>query len=292
MVNRISADFPFESKFIDIKGSRMHYIDEGDGNPFLLLHGNPTSSYLWRNIIPHLVPHGRVIAPDLIGMGKSDKPDIDYRFLTHSEYLDEFIEKLGLTNIVLVIHDWGSGLGFYYANRHENNIKGIAFMESILRPMKWKEFSLIYKFIFKRFRHEKKGKRMIMKNNFFVERMLKMATSRKLGEAEMTRYREPYPDYQSRFPLYVWPNEIPIDGHPSDTNEVISKYSKWLKDTELPKLLLWFKPGALITVKSVPMIEESFKNLKSVYLGKGIHYVQEDNPDGIGNAIVEWFKQL
>jgi haloalkane dehalogenase len=288
----ISSEFPCESKFIEIKGSKMHYIDEGKGTPFLFLHGNPTSNYLWRNIIPHIIPHGRAIAPDLIGMGKSDKPDIDYRYLTHSAYIDEFIEKLELKNIILVLHDWGSGIGFYYAYRNEGNVKGIAFMESILKPMKWKEFPFIYKFIFRRFRNEIKGKKMIMGKNFFVERMLKMATRRKLSGAEMSHYRSPYPDYKSRYPLYVWPNEIPIDGEPEDNFDAISKYSEWLKETELPKLMLWFKPGGLIAAKVVPYIEASFKNLESLYLGKGRHYVQEDHPDAIGNAIAYWYNGL
>ena len=290
--HNISSSFPFESKYIEVKGSRMHYIDEGKGTPFVFLHGNPTSSYLWRNIIPHVIPHGRAIAPDLIGMGKSDKPKIDYRYLTHCAYIDEFIEKMNLKDIILVLHDWGSGIGFNYAYRNEENVRGIVFMESVLRPITWKEFPFIYKFVFKRFRNERKGKKMIMGKNFFVERMLKMATRRKLTETEMNHYRQPYPEYKSRYPLYMWPNEIPIDGTPEDNHEVISKYSKWLKETELPKLMLWFKPGGLITPKEVPKIEASFKNLESLYLGKGRHYVQEDHPDAIGNAIAYWFNGL
>ena len=291
-MSTISSDFPFDSRFLEIKGSKIHYIDEGEGTPFLFLHGNPTSSYLWRNIIPHLMPHGRTIAPDLIGMGKSDKPDIDYRYLTHCGYITEFIEKLELKDIVMVLHDWGSGIGFQYAQHHEANIKGLVFMESILRTMSWREFPFVYKFIFKRFRNEKKGKKMIMGKNFFVERVMKMATVRKLGKEEMDHYREPFGDYDSRFPTYMWPNEIPIDGHPQNNHEVISGYSEWLKQTDLPKLLLWFSPGGIITPKEVPDIENSLKGLKSVYLGKGRHYVQEDHPDEIGNEIVKWFKDL
>jgi haloalkane dehalogenase len=288
----ISAEFHFESKYLEIKGSRMHYIDEGEGTPFLFLHGNPTSSYLWRNIIPHVMPHGRVIAVDLIGMGKSDKPDIDYRFLTHAAYIDAFIEKLGLDNIVLVIHDWGSVLGFHYAFRHQENVKGIAFMEAILRPAKWKEFPFLMKIVFKRFRNKKKGKKMIMEKNFFVEKLMKMAIIRKLSKEEMDNYRAPYPDYDSRFPLYVWPNEIPIDGFPKNNHQAISDYSKWLQETEIPKLLLWVKPGAIIPYKQVPTIEGLMKNLTTVFVGKGKHYVQEDQPDAIGEAIVKWYKGI
>ena len=148
----ISPDFPFESKYLDVHGSKMHYIDEGEGDPILFLHGNPTSNYLWRNIIPYLTPHARVIAPDLIGMGKSDKPDISYNFFDHTKYLEGFIEKLELTNVTLVLHDWGSGLGFHYGMRHENNLKGIAFMESMIKPLKWEDLSPSNKVGFRLFR--------------------------------------------------------------------------------------------------------------------------------------------
>jgi len=295
----ISAEFPFESKFIEILGSKLHYIDEGerDGTPFLFLHGNPTSSYLWRNIIPHVKPLGRVIAVDLIGMGKSDKPDIDYRFSTHIKYIDELIKLLNLKNIVLVIHDWGSGLGFNYAMNNESNVKGIVFMEAMIKPMHWKEFPLLPKFLFKRFRHPKKGSKMIVENNFFIEKVLPNFMVRKLTKDEMNFYREPFLEESSRKPVLVWPNEIPIDGHPSDNAEIIQRYYEKLKQSEIPKLLLWelllwAKPGAIIKEKQVLKIKREFKNLKDVYLGKGKHYLQEDHPDKIGKAIVEWYENL
>ena len=148
----ISADFPFQSKYVEIAGSNIHYIDEGSGDPILFLHGNPTSCYVWRNIIPYLIPHGRCIAPDLIGMGKSDKPDLAYRFFDHSKYVEGFIEKLGLSHLTLVIQDWGSVLGFHYAMRHESNIKGLAFMEAGLKPLKWEDFARDFKMAFRLFR--------------------------------------------------------------------------------------------------------------------------------------------
>jgi haloalkane dehalogenase len=191
-----------------------------------------------------------------------------------------------------VIHDWGSAIGFHHAFRHQDNVIGLAFMEAILKPAKWKEFPFLMKIIFKRFRNEKKGKKMIMEKNFFVEKVMKMAISRKLSKEEMDNYRAPYPDYNSRFPLYVWPNEIPIDGFPKDNHQAISDYSNWLQETEISKLLLWVKPGAIIPHKLVPKIEESMKNLTTVFVGKGKLYVQEDQPNAIGEAIVKWYKGI
>jgi len=288
----ISPDYPFESRYTDILGSKIHYIEKGEGQPFLFLHGNPTWSYLWRNIIPHVKPLGRAIAVDLIGMGKSDKPDIDYRYSTHIKYINEFIRLLDLKNIVLVIHDWGSGIGFNYAMNNETNVKGIVFMEAVIRPMYWKEFPLLPKFLFKRFRHPTKGPKMIVKNNFFVERVLPNFLVRKLTKEEMDHYREPYIEESSRKPVLVWPNEIPIDDFPADNTEIVKKYYEKLKQSDIPKLLFWAKPGAILKEKKVNIIKREFKNLQDVYVGKGKHYLQEDHPEKIGKSIVNWFQSL
>ena len=208
----ISAAFPFQSKLVEVLGSRMHYVEEGSGDPVLFLHGNPTSSYLWRNVIPHVSALGRCIAPDLIGMGKSDKPDIVYGFFDHSRYVEGFIEALGLRNITFVIHDWGSALGFHYARRHEGNVKGIAFMEAIVRPITWDEWPDQARQMFQAFRTPGVGEQMIMDNNMFVEAVLPGAILRKLSQEEMDRYREPYPTRESRKPTWRWPNEIPNRG--------------------------------------------------------------------------------
>src|SRR5918996_4699424 len=188
----ISAEFPFESKYVEVLDSKMHYIDEGEGDPILFIHGNPTSSYLWRNIIPYVEPYGRAIAVDLMGMGKSDKPDIDYRFVDHAKYLEAFIEKLGLKNITLVVHDWGSALGFNYAMRHEDNVKGIAFMEAILRPLRYDEFpDDDVKKIVQTYRTPEAGYDLIVNKNFFIEQLIPSMILRKLTEEEMNQYREP-----------------------------------------------------------------------------------------------------
>jgi haloalkane dehalogenase len=288
----ISPEFPFESKYIDVHGSRMHYVEEGSGDPILFLHGNPTSSYLWRNIIPYLSDGARCIAPDLIGMGKSDKPDIPYRFFDHARYLDGFIEGMGLRNITLVVHDWGSGLGFHYAARNEGNVAGIAFMEAIVRPSKWAEFPADFKSGFKMFRTPGIGWLMICVMNVFVKKLLPGAVVRPLTDEEMARYSEPYPDARSRRPLHRWPNEIPIDGKPADVHEVVNAYSRWLTETELPKLLFYAQPGGIMRERTVSWCRENLRNLTTVDIGKGIHYLQEDNPHLIGEKLAEWHSKV
>jgi len=288
----ISAEFPFESHYVEVLGSKMHYIDEGEGDPILFIHGNPTSSYLWRNIIPFVTNDARVIAVDLIGMGKSDKPDIDYRFVDHAKYLDAFIEELELENITLVIHDWGSGLGFNYAMQNEDNIKGIAFMEAILMPMTSDEFPAEFREIFQMFRTPGIGEDMIMTQNFFVEQMLPGGILRELTEEEMNQYREPYPTVESRKPVWMWPNEIPMDGEPADVHKIVTDYNQWLQETEIPKILFYVNPGTIITAPIVEWSETNLKNLETVYVGEGIHFIQEDHPDEIGKGLAEWYRVI
>ena len=288
----ISADFPFESKFIEVHGSKMHYIDEGSGDPILFLHGNPTSSYLWRNIIPYLVPHGRCIAPDLIGMGKSDKPNLKYRFFDHTKYVEGFIDQLGLSNITLVIHDWGSGIGFHYAMRHEDNIKGIAFMEAIIKPSKWEEFPSDFKTGFKLFRTPGVGWLMISVMNVFVNQLLPQAIVRKLSSEEKDYYAAPFRTVKSRKPVRQWPCEIPIDGTPVDVHEAVSNYNQKLQTSEVAKLLFTATPGGIIDGKMVEWCQQNLKNLKIVDIGDGIHFLQEDNPHLIGEELSKWYRDL
>lgn len=288
----ISADFPFESKYVEVHGSKIHYIDEGSGDPILFLHGNPTSSYLWRNIIPYLVPHGRCIALDLIGMGKSDKPDLGYRFSDHSKYVEGFIEKLGLTNLTLVIHDWGSALGFHYAMRHESNIKGIAFMEALLKPVMWKDFPADFKRGFKMMRTPGIGWVMISVMNVFVTQILPQTIVRKLTAEEQAYYAAPYQTVQSRKPVRQWPCEIPIEGKPADVHQLISKYNQQLQNSALPKLLFFATPGALINAETVEWCRQHLKNLTVVDIGKGMHFVQEDQPHLIGEELGKWYLTL
>jgi haloalkane dehalogenase len=288
----ISSDFPFTSKFAEVHGVRMHYIEEGTGDPILFLHGNPTSSYLWRNIIPYMTSHGRCIAPDLIGMGKSDKPRIPYRFSDHSRYLEGFIASLDLANLTLVLHDWGSGLGFHYAARHENNVKAVAFMEALIKPMTWADFPPDFKMAFRLMRTPLVGWLMISVANLFVEKILPQATSRALTEDEMDHYRAPFKTVGSRKPVRQWPLEIPIDGKPADVHEIISNYSRWLQGSDLPKLLFHGTPGGIIDAKTLASCVDELKNLTIIDIGPGIHYLQEDNPHRIGEELARWYQGL
>lgn len=289
----ISAEFPFESQFVDVHGDTMHFIEEGEGDPILFLHGNPTSSYLWRNIIPHVSNLGRVIAPDLIGFGESDKPDIDYRFFDHVKYIDGFIEALELRQFTLVIHDWGSALGFYHAMRHEENVKGIAFMEAILAPVgSWDDLHSDVQTMFKAFRTPDKGREMIIDENFFVERVLPGAVVRDLTEEEMDHYRKPFIDPASREPVWRWPNEIPIEGTPADVVEAVTLYNSWLQHSPIPKLLFHGRPGTLIRTPMVEWARGNLPNLDTVDIGHAIHFVQEDAPETIGQELANWLHRI
>ena len=289
----ISTDFPFTSRYVEVAGSRIHYVEEGEGDPILFLHGQPTSSYLWRNIIPHVTSLGRAIAPDLIGMGKSDKPDIEYSFFDHVKYVEGFIEKMGLKNITLVIHDWGSALGFYYAMRHPENLKGLAFMEAILAPIpSWDGFPEEIKEMFQAFRTPEVGWDLIVNQNIFVEQVLPGLVAREMSQAEMDHYREPFIEPSSRKPVWRWPNEIPIAGDPPEVVEAVSAYNQWLQQSDLPKLLFYGAPGILGSPQMVEWSIQNLKNLKTVDIGAGIHFLQEDNPDLIGSELAKWYQSL
>ena len=282
----------YESQFVDVFGSKMHYVEEGEGDPILFLHGNPTSSYLWRHILPHLESGARVIAPDLIGMGKSDKPDLEYRLVDHVRYAEGFIEALGLQQVTLVVHDWGSALGFHYARRHETNVKGVAFMEAIVRSMTWAEWPHTVRPLFQAFRTPEVGWDLIVNKNVFVEQVLPGAIQRKLTDDEMQSYREPFIEPSSRKPVWRWPNEIPVDGHPEEVVHLVDTYTSWLATSEVPKLLLYATPGALIRKEQVQWCRDHINNLETVDLGPGLHFVQEDRPDEIGRALREWYERL
>jgi haloalkane dehalogenase len=292
----ISPEYPYEPHYADVLGSRMHYITAGSGDPILLLHGNPTWSYLWRNVIPHLSSLGQVIAPDLIGFGRSDKPDIEYSWFDHARYLEQFIETLGLRNVTLVLHDQGSGLGFHYARRHEHNIKGIAFMEAIIRPYPWDEFSTPeFREIFRLFRTGGiggQGWQMIVEQNMFIEQLLPQAAGRPLSEREMSFYREPFQTQESRVPVWRFPRETPIGGEPRDVWDAVSEYSRWLQRSALPKLMLYVTPGALITQEHAEWAQQNIRNLKSVFIGQGSHFVQESSPNRIGREVAAWCRSL
>lgn len=282
----ISADFPYQPHFVEVLGSRMHYVDEGQGDPILFLHGNPTSSYLWRNIIPYAAEHGRAIAVDLIGMGKSDKPDIEYSFFDHVRYIEAFVEALDLKNITLVIHDWGSGIGFQYASQHEDNVKAIAFMEAIYRERDSMGP------LFDQFRTPEVGWQLLVDQNIFIEQVLPGSVVRGLTEAEMMAYRAPFLEPASRKPIWKWPNELPLSGHPAEVVTAINAYQAWLVQSSLPKLLFTAQPGVLITPPDADWLRQNLKNLRVVDIGPGRHYIQEDNPHKIGEELARWYQSL
>jgi haloalkane dehalogenase len=286
----------YTKKYKTIHGKSMAYIDEGQGDPIVFLHGNPTSSYLWRNVMPHMEGKGRLIAPDLIGMGDSEKLDnsgpSSYTYVEHRKYLFSLLESLGVTsNVTLVIHDWGSGLGFHWAHQNENAVKGIAFMEAIVAPIpSWDGFPEASRAIFEGFRSPA-GEKMVLEDNVFIEGVLPGAVLRDLSDVEMAEYRRPFLEPgEDRRPTLTWPRQIPIAGEPADVVQIVSEYSQWLTQTNLPKLFVNAEPGALIAgpvrdyVRSWPQITE--------VTVPGSHFIQEDSPDLIGEAIAPWLDNL
>ncbi len=291
----ISADSRYERKRVEINGLGMAYVETGSGDPILFLHGNPTSSYLWRNVMPHLEGHGRLIAPDLVGMGDSDKlpasgPE-SYRFVEHRRYFEGLLEALGATgNVTFVVHDWGSALGFDWASRHAGAVKGIAYMEAIVRTFSWSDWPEQIRPAFEGFRSPA-GEEMVLEQNVFVEQILPGAVLRPLGEEEMSVYRRPYLDSgESRRPTLTWPRQIPLDGEPAEVAGIVERYSAWLAGSEVPKLFVNAEPGAILTGKSRDFCR-TFPNQHEVTV-PGIHFLQEDSPDRIGVALAEWHRTL
>ena len=289
-------ELPYPSRWIEINGSKIHYMETGDpgGTPILLLHGQPTWSYLWRNVMPHLEDSGRVIALDLIGMGLSDKPDIEYTYHDHREYIWGFIEAMELEDIVLVIHDWGSALGFDYAFNHQDNVQGIVFLEAVMAPIP--SFGLVgdpeMAAFFETIRAgDGRGEAMLMGQNLFVEQFLPSMVVRELSEEEMNAYRAPYPTPDTRLPVFMWPNQIPVAGEPPAVHEVVAAYAEWLPQSELPKLQIHATPGAF-PIQAVEQINDTFNNIETVNVGEGLHFIQEDQPDAMGEAIAEWLDRV
>jgi haloalkane dehalogenase len=285
----------YQKKRLEILGHGMAYIEAGTGDPIVFLHGNPTSSYLWRNVIPHLEERGRCIAPDLLGMGDSQKQVPSgagtYRFLEHSSYLDAFLEVLGVGGkATLVLHDWGSALGFDWANRHRDWVKGIAYMEAIVRPLTWEEWPEDARRFFQGLRSEA-GEDMILARNLFVERVLPSSVIRELTTEEMDEYRKPFLEVgEARRPTLTWPREIPIDGSPADVHRIVDGYSQWLSTSNVPKLFINADPGSIL-VGAQREFCRTWPNQTEVTV-KGKHFIQEDSPNEIGQAIAEWHEQL
>ncbi len=291
----IPAEERYDKKRVTVEGKEMAYVEAGEGDPIVFLHGNPTSSYLWRNVIPHLEGSGRCIAPDLIGMGDSDKLDDSgpgrYRFVEHRTYLDGLLEELEVrAGVTFVVHDWGSALGFDWARRHPDAVRGIAYMEAIVRPITWDDWPRSIKPLFQDFRSPK-GEELVLEQNVFVEQVLPGAVIRDLTDEEMKVYRRPFEaPGESRRPTLTWPREIPIEGTPEDVHQIVTDYSEWLRTADVPKLFIDADPGAILRGASRELCR-TWPNQTSVTV-KGTHFIQEDSPDEIGRAIAEWRESI
>lgn len=280
---------------ITVNDLSMAYVEQGAGPPIWLQHGNPTSSYLWRNIIPHLTASGRCIAPDLIGMGDSDKrPGTEpwrYRFVEHRAFIDAFLDQvLPEEPIILVLHDWGSALGFDWARRHPDRVRGIVYMEAIVKPLSWEEWPDAFRETFQALRGPE-GEGMILDQNLFIERILPEAILRDLSEEEMEAYRQPFANPgEDRRPTLTWPRELPIAGEPADVVDMVERYGQWLASSQVPKLFINAEPGAIITGDARTFCR-SWPNQEEITV-PGVHFVQEDAPDTIGKTIAQWISRL
>ena len=283
------------AKKVEVLGKQMAYVEMGEGDPIVFQHGNPTSSFLWRNIMPYARNLGRCIALDLIGMGDSEKLENSgprrYTFAEHSEYFDAALKALAVTsNVTFVIHDWGSALGFDWSNRHRAAVKGICYMEGIVRPVSWDEWPDAARIIFQGFRSEA-GESMVLENNVFVERVLPGSILRQLSEVEMDEYRRPFAEPgEGRRPTLTWPRQIPIGGEPAEVVAIVEAYAKWLSTSDVPKLFVNAEPGAIL-VGAQRDFCRTWPNQTEVTV-PGKHFIQEDSPEEIERALCDWLKGL
>lgn len=287
----ISPLDPHPRQRVRVLDSEMSYVDTGEGDPIVFLHGNPTSSYLWRNVIPHLAGLGRCLAPDLIGMGRSGaSPQGACGFADHVRYLDAWFDALGLErDIVLVLHDWGSALGFHRAARFPRQVQAIAYMEAIVQPRVWADFPPGRDAMFRALRSAA-GEAMVLDDNFFIETVLPRSVLRTLSAQEMDAYRAPFSEREARRTTLRWPRELPIEGEPADVTAIVEQYGRWLAQSPLPKLFVSAEPGALLTGRAREFCR-SWPNQREVTV-PGIHYVQEDAPAQIGQAVREFVTEL
>jgi len=291
----ISTDPRYERKFATVNGKRMAYVDQGEGDPIVFQHGNPTSSYLWRNIMPHCAGLGRLIACDLIGMGDSEKLENSgperYTYTEQREYLYALWQQIGITNnVIFVAHDWGSALGFDWANQNRNKVQGVAYMEALVKTIDWEDFPENARGAFQGFR-SKAGESMVLDKNIFVERVLPGAVIRNLTDEEMNHYRKPYLDPgEDRRPTLTWPRQIPIEGEPPEVCQIVDDYGAWLARCDLPKLFINADPGSILTGRQREYCR-SWPNQREVTV-KGAHFVQEDSPDEIGQAVAAFVKSI
>ena len=291
----LSETMSYEKKFASVKGKQIAYVEEGSGDPIVLLHGNPTSSFLWRNVIPELVESGRVIVPDLIGQGDSEKLPASegperYSLEVAYSYVDGLLESIGANeNVTLVIHDWCTGVGFLWAMRHSAAVKGVAYMEGIVKPVSWSDWPESAVGIFKGFRSDK-GEDLILNRNMFIEGVLPSSVIRPLSNTEMDAYRAPHLETDDRQPLLNWPRQIPIEGEPEDVVALVNEYGAFMAASDMPKLFINADPGSIL-VGAQREFCRSWPNQQEVTV-KGLHFIQEDSPVEIGQAVANWLKAL
>ncbi|MGH1356749.1 MAG: haloalkane dehalogenase [Thalassovita sp.] len=286
---------PFEKKRATVLGHEMAYVDEGAGRPVVFLHGNPASSYLWRNIIPYVTDGHRAIAPDLMGMGDSDKPGMIETYRESAEYLHAFLDSLDLQDAVLVIHDWGSALGWHYARTRPERIAAVAFMEAMAPPfMPIKDMNVLGPEMVQfmtGIRTEGVGEQMILEQNLFLDAFMRHDGAG-LSEEVMTEYNRPFPTPASRQIILDWPREIPMGGSPADVHEIVQANSDFVADSTFPKLMFHVSPGAVIPIDAAEWIKANLTNIEAVYLGEGGHFIQEQYPDEIGEGLADWLTRV
>lgn len=290
----MSPHFDVELPRVEVLDSTMAWREAGDAEApvALFLHGNPTSSYIWRNIIPLVAPVARCIAPDLIGFGQSGKPAIEYRFVDHVRYLDAFLAATGIASAFVVAQDWGTALAFHLAARRPAFMRGLGFMEFTWPMPSWDDFHADARELFQKFRTPGVGEELILQGNVFVEQVLPGATIRKLTDEEMAVYRAPFPDAASRLPAWRFPNELPIEGQPADVYSLLEEAHRALASASYPKLMFTATPGALVPPAVARRFVNTVQDCKVVDLGAGIHYLQEDHPELIGTTLAAWISEL
>jgi haloalkane dehalogenase len=292
MADEISPVDPFPRQRVTVADAEMAYVEVGEGDPIVFLHGNPTSSYLWRNVLPHVQHLGRCLAPDLVGMGESGKLAAPgpgtYSFATHSAYLDGFFAAVGATErVTLVLHDWGSALGFDWAARHPEAVRGIAFTESIVAPIDWDEWPAAG--VFRRMRGPE-GEAAVLDENLFVELLLPGGVGRGLTPGAHDRYRRPFAGREDRWPTLEWPRQLPIEGHPADVVARVEQYGAWLADSDVPKLFVDADPGSVLVGSQRERVR-AWPALTEVTVS-GSHFVPEDSPHELGRAVADWLSGL
>ena len=292
---QISEEHSIPRHEISVLGSTISYLEQGDGDTVLFIHGNPSSAYLWRNIIPYATKTHRAIAVDLIGMGHSGKPDIEYSYADHDRYLDAFIEKMDLSDITIVAHDWGAALAWDFARKNPDKVSKIAFMEGVLPPAfpqaSYEAMGEEMGGMFKAMRDEVQGYEMIMEGNMFVNAILPQMINRPLGSQAREEYGAPYQNIEARLPTWAWPKEVPIGGEPAGNVKLMQDIESFMSETDMPVLLAYAEPGVLVPPKAVPYYTGLIKNIETSFVGQGLHFIQEDQPHSIGRAIEDWLRR-